>query len=179
MRYRKQTLNNANSPGLASDQGVEHWGPNDDSEIDAVTDVVYVQPAYGVEIFALENDIGSGLVITSVSVRNPTDGEVTTDGTTVMYLTDEHFHYLDCGETTQVTLDYTITDNLGRTDSGFILVNIEQPFALWADEDNSPIEDEDGAWIAMCPVALFEWWIDEDDAVIEDESGDHVLTLES
>lgn len=180
MARKHSSVSNANSPGMASDQGVAHWPVSGDEVlIDAVIDYAWVQPAYGVEIFALDNDIGDGLVITSVSTRDPSDGEAYTDGTTITYLTDEFFHHLECGESTEITLDYTIEDNVGRTDTGFVLVTIERPFAAWADEDGSPIEDEDGYWISICPVAVYTWWLDEDGAAIEDESGDHVLTLES
>jgi hypothetical protein len=177
---RHQSVSDANSPGLASDQGVAHWPALAPSAvIVAVTDEVFLQPGYGVEIFALENDIGDGLTITSVSVRNPSDGEVSTNGTTITYLTDEHFHYLECGGSTQITLDYTIQDSVGRTAEGVILVTIERPLGVWLDEDGGVITDEDEAWIQFCLNTPLLWWLDEDEAALEDESGYHVLTLEA
>lgn len=176
---RKHTsVSNANSPGTASDQGVAHWPypVNEDSEVVAVTDdEIYVQPSYGVTFSPLDNDIGVGLTITSVSTRSSTDGEVSTDGTNVTYLTGENFNDLECGEVREVTLDYTIEDVFGNTDNGLIVVSVFKQEWFWMNEDDTPILDEDGAFIAQCDDVLPLLWLNEDATLVLDEDEDVVI----
>lgn len=179
MARKHTSVSNANSPGTASDQGVAHWPVDEQGEIVAVTDIVYTQREYGVIVSVLDNDIGENLVVTSVTVRDVNHGTVSTDGTTVTYEPNaSFFDSLACGESYAVTLDYSIQDDNGNTDDGLIVVYVNNQSWAWIDEDNSPVLDEDDAFIAQCGVVIFEWWLDEDGNAVIDED-EHVLVSES
>lgn len=167
----RQRLNQFNHPCVSDEQGVGDWQKQDsDQEIEAVNDTdIIVQPGFCVEIFALENDIGDNLSITSVSLRNTDYGTVETNGETITYCSEANFGGLDCFEETQVTIDYSIADNLGNTDDGVILVTVHRQGWAWADEDGDFISNQDETLVALCDDELPFAWSNQDGTAVVDE----------
>lgn len=170
MAYNNASVSDANCPGTTS-QGVGAWIPSGPAlEIEAVTDYAYTVPGHPVQIFALANDIGTGLVISSVSVVVPTNGVATTGGTTVYFNpSNTEFVGLLAGEFTDVTLAYTIQDGVGNSDDGFIVVRIQRQFDAWVDQDGNAIIDQDEAFVAVYPELAPIVWIDQDFQLVLDQ----------
>ena len=174
------SISDTNSPGVVS-QGPFNWPPSVEiptGDLEAVNDYVYTQVGYGVTVSALANDIGVGLGITSVTLQDPTDGTVTTNGTTVTFIhSSTKFAELAVGESVDISIAYTIIDADLNTDSAYIIVRLTRQFDIWADQDGYPIIDYDDAFIAQYPIPVFAW-IDQDSLFVIDQD-EALIALET
>lgn len=100
-----------------------------------------------VDVLANDSDIDNGAVLTVTAASAPTgQGSATVVGNQVQFDPGTDFNYLDTGETANVVVSYTITDEYGATSSSTVTITVnganDAPVAnddTNATDENSPV----------------------------------------